>query len=91
LFNYSRKSDWPHCRWKSDAAKQPIALEGVRTGRQVSVIRIDAATGDRLGLVATGIVGEGGWVDLADPIMVRAGDAFIVVPESALDLGDRRE
>jgi hypothetical protein len=28
-------------------------------------------------------VGEGGWVDLAVPITVRAGEAFIVVPGQA--------
>jgi len=26
-------------------------------------------------------VGEGGWVDLAEPIIVRAAEAFIAVPE----------
>ena len=28
-------------------------------------------------------VGEGGWVDLPEPITVRAGEAFIAVPEEA--------
>jgi mannose-6-phosphate isomerase-like protein (cupin superfamily) len=28
-------------------------------------------------------VGEGGWVDLAKPIIVKAGEAFIAVPESS--------
>jgi hypothetical protein len=27
-------------------------------------------------------VDEGGWVDLAAPIIVRAGEGFIAVPES---------
>jgi hypothetical protein len=26
-------------------------------------------------------VGEGGWVELAEPIIVRAGEAFVVVIE----------
>jgi hypothetical protein len=26
-------------------------------------------------------VGEGGWVDLLEPIIVRAGEAFIAIPE----------
>jgi hypothetical protein len=30
----------------------------------------------------TATVGEGGWVDLAEPIIVRAGEAFVVVPEA---------
>jgi hypothetical protein len=33
-----------------------------------------------LGLLATAIVGEGGWVDLPEPIIVRAGEAFVAVP-----------
>lgn len=55
-------------------------LEGVEVGRQVSVFKIDPGTGERLALLAMATVGEGGWVDLAEPIIVKAGEAFIVVP-----------
>ena len=55
-------------------------LEGVEAGRRVSVFKIDPGTGERLGLLETATVGEGGWVDLSEPIIVRAGDEFIVVP-----------
>ena len=58
-------------------------LEGVEAGRRVAVFKIDPATGERLGLLATATVGEGGWVELAEPIIVRAGEAFVAVPESA--------
>lgn len=37
--------------------------------------------GDRLGLLATVAAGDGGWADLPEPIIVRAGEAFIAVPE----------
>ena len=57
-------------------------LEGIEAGRCVYVFKIDAGTGERLGLLATASVGEGGWVDLAKPIIVRADEAFIAVPES---------
>lgn len=60
-------------------------LEGVEAGRRVSVFKIDPSTGERLGLLATATVGAGGWVDLLEPIIVRAGEAFIVVPELAQD------
>ena len=56
-------------------------LDGVEAGRRVEVFRIDPAGGGRLGLLATATVGEGGWVDLTQPIMVRAGEAFITVAE----------
>ena len=55
-------------------------LEGVEAGRRVAVYKIDPATGERLGLLATTGVGEDGWVDLPEPIIVRAGEAFIAVP-----------
>jgi hypothetical protein len=56
-------------------------LEGIEVGLQVSVFKIDPGTQERLGLLATATVGEGGWVDLLEPIIVRAGEAFIAVPE----------
>lgn len=60
-------------------------LEGVEMGRWVSVYRIDAGTGERLGLLARASVGAGGWVELAEPILVRAGEGFVVVPESGTE------
>jgi RimJ/RimL family protein N-acetyltransferase len=56
-----------------------IHLEGIEAGRRVSVFKIDPTTGERLGLLANATVGEGGWVDLDPPIIVRAGDAFVAV------------
>jgi hypothetical protein len=38
-------------------------VEGTQAGRRVSVVRIDPGTGERLGLLATATVGEGGWGD----------------------------
>ena len=58
-------------------------LEGMEAGRRVLVFEIDPGTGERLSLLATGAVGDGGWVDLAEPIIVRAGEAFVAVPEPA--------
>jgi hypothetical protein len=58
-------------------------LEGVDAGRRVSVFRIDPNTQERLGLLAMRTVGEDGWVELPEPIIVRAGEAFIAVPEPA--------
>jgi uncharacterized protein len=55
-------------------------LEGVVAGSHVSVFKIDPESGERLGLLATATVGDGGWVDLPQSIIVRAGEAFIAVP-----------
>jgi hypothetical protein len=45
------------------------------------VFKINPQTGERLGLLATAIVDDGGWVDLAEPIIVWAGEAFIALPD----------
>ena len=70
-------------RFADDRIISRFHLEGVEAGRQVSVFKIDPGTEERLGLLATATVGEGGWVVLMQPIFVRAGEAFMAVPESA--------
>ena len=75
------KDPWFTFRFADDRLIPRFHLEGVPAGRQVSVFRFDPGTGERLGRLATATVGEGGWVDLAEPIIVRAGDAFVAVPE----------
>ena len=75
------RDSWFTFRFADDRIIPHFHLEGVETGRQVSVLKIHPVTGERLTLLATATVGEGGWVDLAEPIMVRAGDAFIAIPE----------
>jgi hypothetical protein len=72
---------WFTFRFAEDRLIPRFHLEGVPVGRRVSVFRIDPGTGERLGLLATDTVGEGGWVDLGEPIIVRAGEAFVTVPE----------
>jgi hypothetical protein len=57
-------------------------LEGIEAGRRVSICKIAADTGERLGSPATATAGAGGWVDLPEPIIVRAGESFIVVPDA---------
>ncbi len=58
-----------------------IHLEGVEPGRRVSVFRIDPVSGERRTLLATTVTGADGWVDLPEPVVVRAGEAFIAVLE----------
>ena len=73
----------PHFTFRfADARIIPrFHLEGVQAGRCVSVFRLDPVTGGRLNLIASATAGDGGWVDWAEPIMVRAGDGFFAVPE----------
>ena len=71
-------------RFADDRLIPRFHLEGVPVGRRVSVFRIDPATGERRGLLATATVGDGGWVDLPQPLLVRDGEAFVAVPDLAL-------
>ena len=58
-------------------------LEGIAEGCCISVFNIDPATGVRLSLLATAVVGAGGWVDLKDSIVMHAGEAFLAVPATS--------
>ena len=68
-------------RFDDDRIISRFHLEGVEVGRRVSVFKVDPGTGKRLGLLATATVGEGGWVELREPIIVQAGDGFIAMPD----------
>lgn len=70
-------------RFAGDRIIPRFHLEGVEAGRRVSVFKINPSTGERLGLLATATVGEGGLVDLQEPIIMRAGEAFVAVPGQA--------
>jgi hypothetical protein len=74
------QDSWFIFRFTEDRIIPRFQLEGVEPGRRVSVLKIDPATGERRGLLATAMVGDGGWVDLREPIIVRAGEAFVAVP-----------
>jgi hypothetical protein len=70
-------------RFAADRIIPRFHLEGIKAGRRVSVFKIDPTTGERLGLLTTATVGDGGWVDLPVPVIVKPGDAFIAVLEPA--------
>ena len=76
------EDQWFTFRFADDRIIPRFHLEGVAAGRTISVFKQDANSGERQELLATATVGEGGWVDLIEPIVVRAGEAFIAVPET---------
>jgi hypothetical protein len=57
-----------------------IHLDGLQMGRRFSVFKMNSDTGERLGLLATPAVGDGGWVQQA--IIVRMGDAFMAMADA---------
>ncbi len=75
-------------RFADDRVIDRFHLDGVEAGRLVSVYRIDPATGEWLKLIASATASDGGWVDLAEPIVVKAGGAFVAVPRP-IDLPPR--
>ena len=68
-------------RFADDRIIPRFHLEGVEARRRVAVFKIDPGSGERLSILTMATVGEGGWVDLDEPIIVRAGDTFVAVPE----------
>jgi hypothetical protein len=68
-------------RFADDRIIPRFHLKGIDAGLRVSVFRLDPVTGGRLDLIASATAGEGGWVDLSEPILVGAGDGFAVPEE----------
>ena len=52
-------------------------LDGAEAGRRAAVFRLDPATGGPAELLAEAVVGDGGWVDLPAPVVVRPGQGFV--------------
>ena len=69
-------------RFAADRIIPRFHLEGIEAGRRVTVFRLDPVTGEWLNRIATATTGDGGWVDLAEPIIVRAGGGFAAVPDA---------
>jgi hypothetical protein len=68
-------------RFADDRIIPRFHLEGIPPGQRILVFRIDPGTGEKLDLLTRANVGKGGWVDLHVPLIVRAGESFIAVPE----------
>lgn len=69
-------------RFADDRLIPRFHLDGVEPGRRVAVYRLDPDTGGPAGLLADAVAGDDGWVDLPEPLVVRAGEGFIAVPEA---------
>jgi putative acetyltransferase len=67
-------------RFADDRRVDRFHLDGVAPGRRVTVYRLlpDDQRGEML-TVATS--GADGWVELPEPLVVRAGEGFVAVPE----------
>jgi protein-tyrosine phosphatase len=70
-------------RFADDRMIPRFRLEGVPAGRRVRVCAADPRTLEPGNVLATAVVGEDGWVDLPQALIVRAGSVFVVFPEMA--------
>jgi putative acetyltransferase len=73
------RDPWFTFRFADDRIVPRFHLEGVFPGSQVSVIKLAPESVERLSLLATATVGEGGWVNLPQPITMKAGEGFIAM------------
>ena len=69
-------------RFAEDRLVGRFHLDGVEPGTPVSVFALDPATAERLGLLAEAVAGDGGWVNLSEPLVVRTGGGFVAVSSS---------
>ena len=73
-------------RFSDDRIVPRFHLDGVEAGQRVSVFALDPAGGGPSKLLLTATVGDGGCVELPQPLVVRAGGGFVAVPQA--DPGD---
>jgi hypothetical protein len=69
-------------RFADDRIVPRFHLEGTPAGRGVVVYRLDPATGGPAERLAEAVAGADGWVDLPEPLVVRAGGGFVAVPRA---------
>jgi putative acetyltransferase len=71
-------------RFAEDRLIPRFHLDGIEPGRRVAVYRLDPQTGGPTDLLVRAVAGEGGWVNLPEPLVVRADEGFIAMPEADL-------
>ena len=76
-------------RFAEDRLVDRFHLDGVEPGTSVSVYAIDLAAGECPEPIAEAVAGDGGWVNLPEPLVVRAGGGFVAVAGSPRPGEDR--
>lgn len=77
-------------RFTEDRLVDRFHLDGVEPGTPVSVFAIGPAADEHLGLLAQAVAVNGGWVNLPEALVVRAGSGFVAVAVRARS-GENRE
>ena len=71
-------------RFAGDRLVPRFRLEGVKARQRNTVFGLDAGTGNRCEVLGKATAGDGGWVGLAEPLVVRAGGGFVAAPAPAV-------
>lgn len=71
-------------RFSDDRLIPRFHLDGVTAGTRITVFAFDPDTGDRRDVLAKATAGDGGWVDLTEPLVMRAGGGFVAIPTPAV-------
>lgn len=74
-------------RFADDRLIPRFHLDGVAAGCSVTVFAL-AEAGAPARVLAKAVVGEGGWVELAEPLVVRAGGGLVAVPTPVCAIRD---
>jgi hypothetical protein len=74
------QSPWFTFRFAEDRIIDRFHLEGVPVGQRISIHWFDTATNTRGDSIGFASADATGWVELAEPIVVKKGDCFIAVP-----------
>ena len=74
---------WFTFRFAEDRRIPRFHLAGVPAGRAVVIHAADPATLRPLHVLGRAVAGADGWVDLPEPLIVRAGEVFVVLPHAA--------
>ncbi|MFO0865976.1 MAG: hypothetical protein U0744_15225 [Gemmataceae bacterium] len=73
----------PHYFFRFDDARiiSRVHLEGAKPGLTVKLVRVDPRSMKEGDVIAHAVVEAEGWVEFSPPILVRAGEAFLAIPD----------
>lgn len=75
------RDPWYTFSFEEDRLIDRFHLDGLAPGHIVTIYRFDSANGKRGDQLDKATVGEEGWVELSEALVMRVGESIIAVPE----------